>query len=112
ASRGANLSGIPGEQLPMRHGFTIRDLIATVCALVVIGAICAAWMFRGRGESRRHRDETQLRGLGQSLVTWCQGNNDDYPLPSRVDKANYTLTLEGRAKDTTSNIYSMLVFNG
>src|SRR5262249_14603239 len=40
----------------------------------------------------------------------CGG--DTYPLPSRMDRGNYVIDAPGPTKDTTSNIFSMLIFNG
>jgi hypothetical protein len=50
------------------------------------------------------------------MVTWAQNNNDDYPLPSRIDRANYVVggVAAGAevTKDNTRNIESMMIFNG
>ena len=50
------------------------------------------------------------------MVTWAQNNGDDYPLPSRVDRANYVIANPGAGsesrKDITRHIFSMLIFNG
>jgi hypothetical protein len=49
------------------------------------------------------------------MVTWAQNNGDNYPLPSQVDKANYTVNAPAAStatKDITRHIFSMLIFNG
>ncbi len=48
----------------------------------------------------------------QSLIVWASNNNGSYPLPSQLDVANMTVAEKGRAKDTTANILSLLIFNG
>ncbi|MBX3404223.1 MAG: hypothetical protein KF699_12510 [Phycisphaeraceae bacterium] len=58
------------------------------------------------------RDSIQLRGISQSLIIWANGNNGNYPLPSQIDTADFTVAESGRAKDTTANIFSILIFNG
>lgn len=61
---------------------------------------------------RQLKDATQVRGILQSMVIWGQNNRDEYPLPSRVDQDDLTVREKGAAKDTTSNIFSLLIFNG
>lgn len=58
-------------------------------------------------------ESTQIRGIHQGFVLWRPSNDDSYPSPSGLDKADATIrAADPRAKDTTSNIYSILVFNG
>jgi hypothetical protein len=63
-------------------------------------------------QEAQKKDSMQVRGIGQALVVFAQNNKDQYPLPSKLDAQNNTVKTGGRAKDTTANIYSMLVFNG
>jgi hypothetical protein len=58
------------------------------------------------------KDQQHLRGLGQSMVIWAANNNESFPLPSALDTQDVTIATKGRAKDTTSHIMSILVFNG
>src|SRR5262249_22357673 len=70
---------------------------------------------KARQSARQLKDSTQVRGIHQGLVTWAQNNNDDYPLPSRIDKANNTVNATAGNevdKDCTRNIESMMIFNG
>jgi type II secretory pathway pseudopilin PulG len=94
------------------RGFSRVDLIAAITVLVIVAALLAIGRFRMTSESRKQKDGDQLRDLHKAIAGWAQSNGDDYPLPSRVDRANYVLNIEAKAKDTTSNIYSMLIFNG
>jgi hypothetical protein len=57
-------------------------------------------------------DSTQVRGVHQGLVMFSSNNQDRFPLPSLLDKDNTTLARAGRAKDTTGNIMSVLIYNG
>lgn len=95
-----------------RRAFTRVDLIVTLGVLLLIAALVAIGMFRGRGESRNQKDGNQLRFLHQGFVTWAQCGSDEYPLPSRSDRADYVIACEAPAKNTTANIYSLIVFNG
>jgi hypothetical protein len=93
-------------------------LIETVAYLVVLALVLAllAVVFsghgRGRTEPRGIKDSTYIRGIGQGLAVFAQNNGDRYPLPSQLDSADSTIPGGGRAKDTTANIYSILVYNG
>ena len=95
-----------------RHAFTIRELIAVITLLLLTACIVAIAAPRGRAEARRQRDGSQVRAIQLGLVLFAQGGPDSFTLPSYFDKANNTLALPARQKDTTANIYSMMVFNG
>jgi hypothetical protein len=97
-----------------RGGFTLVDTITALLIVgVVIGVVAVLVPARARtGCGRPLKDSTQVRGVLQGMVIWAQNNNDDYPLPSAVDVENATVTAEGVAKDTTSNIFSLLIYNG
>jgi hypothetical protein len=95
-----------------RRAFAIRELIAVIVVIVIIGSLIWVMIPRSRSESRRQKDGDQIKGLHVGLVMWAQGGPDSYHLPSYYDKANYTLDMPAREKDTTSNIFSMMVSNG
>lgn len=58
------------------------------------------------------KDSTHVRGMHQGMVMFAQNNGDRYPLPSVLDKAGKTVKEEASEKDTTSNIISILMWNG
>src|ERR1044071_643569 len=97
-----------------QRGFTIWEL----GALIVIASVVAAVFILGRAGTRHGcgnrnlKDSAQLRGVHQAMVFWAQNNKDCSPLPSLVDPSNTTVPEVGAAKDTTSNILSILVWNG
>jgi hypothetical protein len=103
-----------------RRGFTLIELAAILAVggtLVCVGALGTRQptqdaLKAARDAARTKKDEAQIRGLHQAFVVWAQNNRDLYPLPSRVDKADATVSENGAAKDTSANIYSMLVFTG
>jgi type II secretory pathway pseudopilin PulG len=106
------------EGMPMvRHaGFTLLETIITVVGILfllfcVFTGLIIPWMI-SRQSAPQLKDSTQVRAIHQGMVMWAQNNRDEYPLPSRVDLENATVPEEGRAKDTTANIVSLLVFNG
>jgi type II secretory pathway pseudopilin PulG len=99
-----------------RRGLTIVELIVVVVVLIMALVIAAFLILPAFGRrphgNRQLKDSTQVRGIHQAMVMWAQNNADEYPLPSRVDVENTTVAEEGRAKDTTANIFSLLVANG
>jgi len=95
-----------------RRGITILEV---ACSLVVTIALVVGILLvthAHRRESRRTEDGEKLRGIGQSLVVWCNGNAGEYPVPSRIDTGNTTVPEIGLAKNTTANIFSIMIFNG
>lgn len=106
------------------RAFAIVDL-ATLVVLGFVGgagllaAGVAAQPEGGAGEDPRARaarlapaDMNNVRAIGQAMVVWANNNQDSYPLPSRLDKARFTVAEKGASADTTANIYSILVFAG
>ncbi|MCA9279786.1 MAG: hypothetical protein H6815_09390 [Phycisphaeraceae bacterium] len=94
-----------------RRGIAIVDVLA-VLAVAGIGAatlVPAADM--ARHSARGPKDATQLRGIAQSMVIWANTNKDRFPLPSEMDKANDTVKEEGAAKDTSANLFSLMLWN-
>lgn len=108
-----------------RRAFTLIELGATVAAVGLVGAAGTIIARQPIDQERQRKDGTQVRGIGQALVVWAQNNKDVYPLPSKIDAADATVktalgeaktdeqkAAAARAKDTTANIYSLLVYNG
>ncbi len=95
-----------------RRAFTLIDLAGILAAVGIIIPLICGQQEAAREAARRKKDETQVRGIHQGFVVWAQNNNDCYPLPSKIDIKDYTVTELGTDKDTTANIYSMMVYNG
>lgn len=109
-----------------RRGCTLTDVVVAICVMTCGGSLAAvsglaAQPGAGKGKDGKPlptraalltKDQQHMRGIGQSLVIWATNNDDSYPLPSVLDTQNNTITTKGRAKDTTSHIVSLLVYNG
>lgn len=95
-------------------GFTLTELVVVIVVVlvVILAGLLLPALGMARASSRQIKDSTQVRGIHQAMVLWRQGNDDSYPLPSRVDKDNFTVAEVGREKDTTVNIVSMLIYSG
>jgi hypothetical protein len=122
---------------PNRHhhprGFTVVDLIVAVflLGLVVLVLAIALPPMRGRargGHGRAIKESTQIRGIHQAMVTWAGSNKELFPLPSKLDRMGATVAPAAasglnpesasdpagdpqRAKDTTANIMSVMIWN-
>jgi competence protein ComGC len=97
------------------RAFTMIE--ALVVILLIVGIIVILPMLRlGRSytDARQIKCSANVRGIHQGLVLFSQGNNDQYPLPSILDKANHTVRLadgtDPTAKDTTAAIISTLIY--
>lgn len=96
-----------------RQAFTIFELLFLLAffSQVLAGAFVLLRTPRHRDVDSQIRDSTQVRGIHQGLVLFAQNNNDSYPVPSVLDKANTTLTAES-AKDDLGGVLSILLWNG
>lgn len=98
-----------------RCGFTLIEVAAIVAAVSVLISLAGAISGSNvgpRDTARQVKEATQLFGIGQSLIMWAHQNRDRYPLPSTIDRDNFTVADLDRAKDHSANIYSILIFNG
>jgi prepilin-type N-terminal cleavage/methylation domain-containing protein len=99
-----------------RRAFTILELSACIAASGILASAAVVAMGSqpggARASARQKKDSMQVRGVHQALIVFSQNNGDQYPLPSKLDKRDFTVEAKGRAKDTTANIYSIVIFNG
>lgn len=94
--------------------FTMVELLVVV-VVIVIGAgllVATCTPTRHGRVAGALKDASQIRDINYAMVLWAQGNRDQYPLPSAADAAGATLAGPPEAKDTTSNIMSMMIYAG
>lgn len=109
------------------RGFTLLDVVGLMATVVIIGAAALVCrnatgangqtstlqsLTKARDTARQVKCAAQTRGVVQGMIVWASNNDSDFPVPSRHDGSNATVADAGRAKDTTANIYSVLVYHG
>jgi prepilin-type N-terminal cleavage/methylation domain-containing protein len=97
-----------------RKAFTLIELLVVIAIIALLIGILLPALGKARQSARQLKDQSQVRGILQGMVVWAQNNSDEYPLPSRVDKNNYTLTqtaVNAFTKDITSHCLSLMIFN-
>jgi hypothetical protein len=98
----------------MRRGITQIEVVAILIALLILLVILSLLpgYFIGQPARAQLRDASHQRGIGQAMWIWASNNDDKYPLPSLIDANDATVAEAGRAKDTTANIFSILIDDG
>lgn len=102
---------------PSLRGFTLIELTVivgvVVLAAVMLISLSSAGIRRGSSRSlQQHiKSSTHVRAIQQGLWTWAQNDEGHFPLPSRADVGDHTVRDFGEAKNTTANMFSLLVFN-
>lgn len=105
-------------QITSRRGFTLIECAAIVCvAGAALACFSAVQPEDGVSPMRKAaweaKDKSQVRVTVQALTIMLGATGQTaYPLPSTMDAADATVAEKGSAKDTTANIFSILIWNG
>jgi prepilin-type N-terminal cleavage/methylation domain-containing protein/prepilin-type processing-associated H-X9-DG protein len=95
-----------------KRAFTLIELLVVIAIIALLVGILLPALGKARQSARQLKDSTQIRGITQSMVVWANNNSGEYPIPSRIDPTTNTTAAVGEAKNNTSAVLSVLIFNG
>ncbi|MBK9189524.1 MAG: prepilin-type N-terminal cleavage/methylation domain-containing protein [Phycisphaerales bacterium] len=97
-----------------RRAFTLIELLVVIAIISLLISILLPSLGKARLAARQLKDATNIRSIVQSFVLFAHTNQDDYPLPSRIDRADATVRtmISATEKDNTGNIFSLMIYQG
>lgn len=110
-----------------KGGFTLIELLVVVSIIGLLIGILLPALSQARKAAAQVKDGAHLREVQRGLITFSGNNRDRFPIPSILDKLNYTETGGGTAGqpttpgqlqnkqqqyDRTGAILSILIYNG
>lgn len=105
-----------------RAGFTLIELLVVVSIIALLIGILLPALGRARKQAQQLTDGTQVREMQRAMINFAQDNGDFYPIPTRLDRFDYTEGQNEGVNETTDDdietkirsgaIFSILIFDG
>ncbi|HRQ72282.1 MAG TPA: prepilin-type N-terminal cleavage/methylation domain-containing protein [Phycisphaerales bacterium] len=96
------------------RAFTLVELLIVILIIALLLGILLPTLAGARERARRFKDSTHVRAIAQALTVWAGNNAGAYPLPSRLDLSDATVskgTNPPFVKDNLANILSVLIYH-
>lgn len=97
-----------------KRGFTLVELLVVISIIALLIGLLLPALSKVRKSTQELKCLTNVRGIHQGLVNWAQQNNESYPVPQVLDRANFTEaapTANQPSKNRTGNVWSILIFS-
>lgn len=96
----------------VRSGFTLIELLVVIAIIAILIGILIPALGKSRQSARQLQDSTATKSFVQALHVWAGSHDGAYPLPSRLDRSDTTMSAaHPREKDNAGNIVSVLIYN-
>lgn len=85
-------------------GFTLIELLVVVSIIALLIGILLPALGRARKQAQQLTCGTQVREMQRGLINFAQDNNENYPIPSTLDRLNNTENIGGTAGQPSTNV--------
>lgn len=93
----------------MRRAFTLIELLVVIAIISILISMTLPALGTARNMARALKCSAGIRSAHQGLVMWSQSHQDEFPLPSRLDLNDATMSADcATEKDNSGNIFSIL----
>ena len=73
-----------------KAGFTLVELLVVIAIIALLVGILLPAVNRAQLNAQKVKDSTQIRNITQAFIQYSTLNNEQYPIPTRVDPLDQT----------------------